>query len=500
MYLKDLIRPLTIYRATGDLNIEITGIEVDSRQVKPGDLFIALRGFTVDGHEYIAQAVEKGAAAVLVEQSISNLSIPVIEVKDTRKALAIVSTKFYRYPTKEMKLIGVTGTNGKTTTTYLIEQLLTDAGHKTGVIGTIQMKVGEKTFPVKNTTPDILDLQKSFRMMRDEGCEYSVIEVSSHALSLGRTWGSQFRIGVFTNLSQDHLDFHETMEKYKEAKGLLFSQLANQYGDEPEDHAYAVLNADDEASKYYAQITPAQVITYGIDQAADVQAKYIQISPEGMEFELHTFRGIRQVKTKLIGKFNVYNLLAAISTALIEGISLDQIVESITKISGVNGRFEPVHAGQDFTVIVDYAHTPDSLENVLRTIREFAGKRVTCVVGCGGDRDRSKRPLMAQIATRYSDWSVFTSDNPRTEDPEAILRDMVAGVKDENLNEYTVIPDRREAIYVAIEKAKPGDIVLIAGKGHETYQEIHGVRYDFDDRLVAREAILKRQQSEAKSK
>lgn len=499
MYLEELVRPLAIYRATGDLNTEIKGIEIDSRQVKPGDLFIALKGFSVDGHQYVAQAVEKGAAAVLVEKSISNLSVPVIEVTDTRKALAVLATKFYRYPTEELKLIGITGTNGKTTTAYLIEQLLTDAGHKTGVIGTIQMKVGEKRFPIKNTTPDILDLQRSFRMMRDEGCEYSVIEASSHALALGRTWGSQFHIGVFTNLTQDHLDFHETMEKYKEAKGLLFSQLGNRYGDTPEDHAYAVLNADDHVSAYYAQITPAQVITYGIDKGADVQAKHIQISSEGMEFELHTFRGIRQVKTKLIGKFNVYNLLAAIATALIEGISLDQITDSISKIAGVNGRFEPVVAGQPFTVIVDYAHTPDSLENVLRTIREFAGKRVTCVVGCGGDRDRGKRPLMAQIAARYSDWSVFTSDNPRTEDPEAILRDMVSGVQDEDLNEYTVIPDRREAIHVAIEKAKPGDIILIAGKGHETYQEIHGVRYDFDDRLVAREAIIKCQQSEAKT-
>lgn len=498
MYLKELVRPLAIHRVTGDLDTEIKGLEVDSRKVKPGDLFIALKGFTVDGHRFVTQAVEKGASAVLVEEAIPTPGVPVIEVPDTRRALAVLAAKFYRYPTKELKLIGVTGTNGKTTTTYLIEQLLTDAGHKTGVIGTIQMKVGEKIFPVKNTTPDTLDLQRSFRMMRDEGCEYSVIEVSSHALALGRTWGSQFHIGVFTNLTQDHLDFHETMEKYREAKGLLFSQLGHGYGDEPEQHVYAVLNADDRASNYYKQITPAQVITYGIDRAADVQATDIRISASGMEFELKTFRGTKRVQTRLIGKFNVYNLLAAVSVALIEGVSLDQIVQSIGKIEGVNGRFEPVFAGQPYTVIVDYAHTPDSLENVLKTIREFAEKRVTCVVGCGGDRDRTKRPLMAEIAARYSDWSVFTSDNPRTEDPEAILRDMVAGVQDVDLNRYTVIPDRREAIQAAIEKAKPGDIVLIAGKGHETYQEIYGVRHDFDDRLVAREAILKCLQSEAK--
>lgn len=495
MRLEELVRPLVLHTVSGDLGTEIKGIQIDSRQVKPGDLFIALRGFTVDGHRFVPQAVEKGAAAVLVEEPVS-VDVPVVQVPDTRRAMAVVAATFYQHPTRELKLIGITGTNGKTTTSHLIQQILNDAGRQTGLIGTIQMKIGDRTFPVKNTTPEVVDLQRSFRMMLNERCEYSVIEASSHALDLGRTRGCEFHIAVFTNLTQDHLDYHETMERYREAKGLLFSQLGNRYSDEPDQNSYAVLNADDEASSYFARITPAQVITYGIEKPADVRAQNIRITSAGTAFTLSTFRGSIDVQLKLIGKFNVYNVLAATSVALLEGITLPQIKKSLESISGVSGRFEPVQAGQPYTVLVDYAHTPDSLENVLATIREFAEGNVICVVGCGGDRDRGKRPLMAQIAAKYSDLTVITSDNPRTEDPEAIIADMAEGLKEVERDRYVTIVDRRQAIFDAIGRAQPKDVVLIAGKGHETYQEINGVRYDFDDREVAREAMLARHSNE----
>lgn len=492
MQVCELIQPLLLHKATGDLTTQITGIQLDSRQVLPGDLFIALRGTKVDAHRFVKQAVAGGAAAVMVEESVDLPEVPVIQVPDTRRAMAVVAAKFYGYPTKELKLIGVTGTNGKTTTTYLIEQLLQDKGASTGVIGTIQTKIKGKTLPTRNTTPEAVELQKTFRMMQDEGCEYSVIEVSSHALDMGRTRGCQFHIGVFTNLTQDHLDYHGTMEKYREAKSLLFSQLGNAYAGELQSNPLAIFNADDEASNYFMKRTAAQVLTYGIDQPADVRAENIQFSASGTSFILKTFRGEVPVQIKLAGKFNVYNVLAAVSVALVEGMDLHQIRSSLAEIKGVAGRFESVDLGQSFSVLVDYAHTPDSLENVLTTIREFARGRVICLVGCGGDRDRSKRPIMADIAVKYSDHAIFTSDNPRTEDPMAILEDMLTGVKSCRQERYTVIGDRSQAIHEAVKQAEPEDVILIAGKGHETYQEINGVRHHFDDREAARDAIASR--------
>ncbi|WP_124727713.1 UDP-N-acetylmuramoyl-L-alanyl-D-glutamate--2,6-diaminopimelate ligase [Staphylospora marina] len=494
MRLETLIRPLLNCRTTGDTGTEIGGISIDSREVKPGDLFIALRGFTVDGHRFVRQAVEKGAAAVLVEEPVE-ASVPVIQVPDTRRAMAVVADRFYGMPTRDLKLIGITGTNGKTTTSYLIEALLAGVGRKTGVIGTIRMKIGDREFPVKNTTPEAVELQKMFRMMSDEGCEYSVIEASSHALDLGRTRGCRFRIGVFTNLTQDHLDYHGTMDNYREAKGLLFSQLGNDYREDPRQTPCAILNADDDASAYFARITPAQVITYGIDRPADVRAENIRITPEGTSFTLRTFKGDAELSLRLIGKFNVYNVLAAVSVGLVEGLELPEICRILSVVEGVSGRFEPVRAGQPFTVLVDYAHTPDSLENVLATVKELATGRILTVVGCGGDRDRTKRPKMAKIAAEMSDVAIFTSDNPRSEDPDAIIRDMLTGVPETGANRVLSIVDRREAIHHAVNVANPGDIVLIAGKGHETYQEIKGIRHDFDDRQVAREAILRRKES-----
>lgn len=489
MRLEQLLQPLVVKQMVGKSQEEIINLEIDSRKVKKGDLFIALRGTQTDGHQYIEQAIKQGAAAILSEEHIK-APVPVVIVPDTRRAMAVIAAHFYQYPTKDLCLIGVTGTNGKTTTTHLIQKILQDDAKQTGIIGTIAMKLGDRTYPVKNTTPEITDLQASFRMMHDERCDYSVIEVSSHALDMGRTRGCEFHIGVFTNLTQDHLDYHGTMEEYMRAKGLLFSQLGNHYEPTSSNHAVAVLNQDDLASTYFAKITPAQVITYGIDAKADVQATNIAITPEGTSFVLHTYQGTTEIQMQMIGKFNVYNALAATAVALVEGVALTQIKESLQAIKGVAGRFETVQAGQTFATIIDYSHTPDSLENALVTIREFVQGKVITVVGCGGDRDRSKRPLMAQIAEKYSDLTILTSDNPRTEDPQTILEDMVAGLTNVDANRFQVLVERKDAIQYAIAQAQANDVILIAGKGHETYQEIHGQRIDFDDRLVAKDAIL----------
>lgn len=488
MKLSELVNVLHVKELKGNDAVEITGITTDSRQVNRGDLFIALRGFTVDGHKYINSAIERGAAAVLVEIK-QEASVPVIQVPDSRRAMAIIANHFYLYPSHALKLIGITGTNGKTTTSHLVSHILADNGEDTGVIGTIGIKVKDRELPVRNTTPDVLELQHSFRYMLDEGAKYAVMEVSSHALHQGRTRGSQFHIAVFTNLTQDHLDYHETMEKYREAKGLLFSQLGNQYHAILTDNPVAILNADDAASEYFATITPAQVITYGINNPADVRAIHMEHRPDGTYFDLETYCGNTSILLPLYGTFNVYNALAAISTCLVEGISLAKIKSSLEKSPGVAGRFESVQAGQPYTVLVDYAHTPDSLENVLTTAQSFAKGKVICVVGCGGDRDRSKRPIMAQIATKYSDFTVITSDNPRSEEPKAIVDEMIDGIAGVTKSKYTAILDRKAAIEHAVKQATIGDVVIIAGKGHETYQEIKGVRYPFDDRIVALEAI-----------
>lgn len=488
MKLAELIKPLVLKQTSGDLNMEIQGLQMDSRAVKPGDLFIATKGFTVDGHDFIDQAIANGAVALLVERPVAE-NVPTVLVSDTRRAMAVIAAHFYHYPTKELKVIGVTGTNGKTTTTHLIGQILQDVGQPAGVIGTIGMKVKDRTYPVNNTTPEMIDLQKGFRMMREEGLDYAVIEVSSHALDLGRTRGIEFHIAVFTNLTQDHLDYHQTMDKYRQAKGQLFSQLGNHYQPDYGKSQIAVLNADDPATDYYQRLTPAQVVTYGIKQSADVRAEAIEISSTGTSFRLHTFQGSIDVQLQLVGMFNVYNALAATAVALIEGIPLAKIKESLENITGVDGRFELVSADMPFMTLVDYAHTPDSLENVLLSIREFAKEKVICVVGCGGDRDRGKRPQMARIAEKYSDLTVITSDNPRSEQPEQIIEDMIQGLQEDH---YAVYVDRKEAIEYAISQAEPGDVVLIAGKGHETYQEIQGVRYEFDDRKVARLAMDRR--------
>lgn len=474
------LHPLVPYK--GD-NPEITAIHNDSRLVEPGSLFICIKGHTVDGHDFAQTAVEKGAAAILAEREMQ-LDVPVIIVKDTYRAMAVLADAFYGQPSHKLHLIGITGTNGKTTTSHLIEKIFSDAGQKTGLIGTMYTKIGDETFETKNTTPESLMLQKTFKQMIDSGVETAVMEVSSHALVYGRVHGCDYNVAVFTNLTQDHLDYHKTMDEYRRAKSLLFSQLGNTFSHEKP--KFAVLNADDPVSREYIQSTAAHVVTYGIDQPADIKAANLKIAANGTVFDLITPYGVEKISMKLIGKFSVYNVLASIGACLVSDIPLKQIIKSIEEVEGVPGRFELVNAGQDFAVIVDYAHTPDSLENVLKTIKQFAERNIYVVVGCGGDRDRTKRPLMAKIACQYATHPIFTSDNPRSEDPLKIIRDMEEGVKGK---QYKSIVDRKEAIYYAINNAQKGDVILIAGKGHETYQQIGSEVFDFDDRVVAKEAI-----------
>lgn len=467
-------------------NPEITSIENDHRKVGKGTLFICVKGYTVDGHDFAEAAAEKGAVAILSEKPLT-LPAPVVVVENTKRAMAVLADAFYNHPSHKFHLIGVTGTNGKTTTTHLIERIFDDYGDKTGLIGTMYTKIGEEIIETKNTTPESLVLQKTFKKMTDRQVNTVAMEVSSHSLVEGRVHGTDFDVAVFTNLTQDHLDYHHSMEEYKKAKGLLFSQLGNTYhSDRPK---FAVLNNDDHASKEYLVSTAAHVISYGIDNKADLQAINISMSAKGTEFDLVSPFGINHVSLKLIGKFSIYNVLAALGAALTSKIPLEKAITSVENVEGVAGRFELVDAGQDFTVIVDYSHTPDSLENVLKTIKQFAKGKVCVVVGCGGDRDKTKRPIMAEIACKYSDRPIFTSDNPRSEDPVQILKDMEAGAIGKN---YTTIVDRKAAIQHAVSQAGKEDIILIAGKGHETYQIIGDKVIDFDDRLVAKEAIEER--------
>lgn len=491
MLLKELATYLIASRIQGDGDTPCTGIAIDSRKVQPGDLFICLPGHTVDGHDYARQAAEQGASALVVERWLEEIPLPQLKVRDSRLAMAVLGGVFFASPSSRLKVIGVTGTNGKTTTTYLIERILQDQGRTTGLIGTIQRRFAGRTYPMSGTTPESLELQRYLHEIAEGGGEYCVMEVSSHALDQGRVKGTAFRTAVFTNLTQDHLDYHKTMEDYRGAKALFFSRLGNTYPEDADSRNYAVLNADDPASAYFAKQTAAETITYGVENKADVRASSISITARGTSFHVDSFRGSADISLRMVGKFNVYNALAAIAAALLEGIPLERIKASLESVKGVEGRVEAVDEGQSFAVIVDYAHTPDGLENVLRSVNEFATGRVICVFGCGGDRDRTKRPVMGRIAAKYAQHVIVTSDNPRTEEPDAILRDIERGLKDDGVSpeRYELIVDRRAAIQKAIEMASREDVVLIAGKGHETYQLIGSKVLDFDDRIVAKEAI-----------
>jgi UDP-N-acetylmuramoyl-L-alanyl-D-glutamate--2,6-diaminopimelate ligase len=491
MRLKDLFSRVLIKRFVGDEFVEIKGLQTDSRKVQPGDLFVCVQGLTVDGHRFAQDAVANGAVAVVLEKDVElPESVTKVFVTDSRRVMAIVADAFYGQPTLSLGLIGVTGTNGKTTITNLVEKILSDRGKKTGLIGTIHMRCGEYTEKTPNTTPEAVELQRYFRRMLDLGAQYAVIEVSSHALEQGRVRGCNFRTVIFTNLTHDHLDFHKTMESYRDAKGLLFEQLGNTYEDSRP--KAAVLNADDEASAYYAKRTAAQVVTYGIHNEADVRAREIVLRPDGCSFVAETFAGNVALDLRMTGIFNVYNALAALAACLLEGLPLEEIKESLEAFEGVRGRFEPVYSGQNFSVIIDYAHNPDGLKNVLKTAKDFTKGRLICVVGCEGDRDREKRGVMATIAAEYADLAVLTSDNTRSEDPEAIVHEMYLGLVKNKVPEdrYVLIVDRRDAIQHALHHAREDDCIIIAGKGHETVQIVKDNQaIPFDDREVALEIM-----------
>lgn len=487
MKLAECLAALADYRKMGDANPEIDRLTVDSRQVKPGTLFFCINGHTLNGHKYAEQAEANGASAIIAQETI-DVSIPVIYVSDTHRALAMIADHFYGQPSHHLHLIGVTGTNGKTTITYLIKKIQSACGLATGLIGTMGASFGDYQVSVANTTPEVHLVHEYLAHMAEAGAESVVMETSSNALYDGRVHGCDFNIGIFTNLTEDHLDLHGTMKDYMYAKSLLFSQLGNAYG-QPETVKAAVLNADDPVSEVYRHMTAAHVVTYGIDRSADFTASEICITPHGTTFLLNNKGQTYPVSMQLIGKFSVYNVLAALAACSLKGFDIGRMLAAIAEIKGVSGRFETVNAGQDFSVIVDYSHTPDSLENALTTIKEFAKNKIITVVGCGGDRERGKRPIMAKIAVDNSDLAILTSDNPRTENPESILAEMETGVSG---SDYQKITDRREAIRFAVRMAKPGDIVLIAGKGHETYQIIGTVKHHFDDRETAKQAILEK--------
>ncbi len=489
MLFGELLQGVAYRAAGGDPEVLIGGIAYDSRRVKPGDLFVAVRGFKADGHEYICQALEMGAAAVVLERKLNlPARIPWALVDDARKALAVLSARFFADPAAQMRIIGVTGTNGKTTTTNLIAAVLEAAGQKTGLIGTVHNRIGDQILPVKHTTPESTDLQKLLSGMVAGGTDTCVMEVSSHALALHRVDGCEFDAAVLTNFTQDHLDFHRDMEEYLATKLKLFTGLAEP-GKKPGEK-FAVINADDACAARFAKVAGNKVYTYGIKVPADARAVDITVDARGTGFAVEGKWGRCRLELKITGLFNVYNALAAFTTAAALGIAPDIIKRALENTRGVPGRFETVDEGQDFAVIVDYAHTPDGLRNVLKTARRITKGKLITVFGCGGDRDASKRPRMGGIAGGYSDFIVVTSDNPRTEDPLKIIAQIKTGLEPAAPEAGWVIePDRREAIRLAVKTARAGDTVVIAGKGHEDYQEIGNQRIPFDDRLEAAAAI-----------
>ncbi len=484
MKLHPLLNELPHYRILGAGNPDIINIENHHRKVGYGDLFVCIQGEQMDSHLLVEDAINSGAVAIVAERPVQS-SVPVVVVPDARKAMVLLTTTLYRNPTEKLTLIGVTGTNGKTTTTHLIDDIFRYHGEKTGLIGTLYMKIGSSKRATPNTTPDPVILQRAFREMVKERVNVAIMEVSSHALTQGRVDACDFDIAVFTNLSQDHLDFHGSMDKYLKAKSILFHSLGSGRRSEGK---FAVLNIDDSSFSFLKDTLQVPFYSYGISPNADVRATEIHLGPRMTSFTIETKEMSRRIEIPLVGMFNVYNALAAIATCYMASVPMSTIIEALEMAKAIPGRFELIQEDQDFTVIVDYAHTPDSLENVLKTIKPLPHKKLFIIIGCGGDRDRSKRPQMAQIACEYGSNVIFTSDNPRSEDPLMIIKDMEKGVKDQT---YQVIVSRRKAIEHAINQAQQGDIVLIAGKGHETYQIINSKKIDFDDRIIARSALQK---------
>ena len=465
-------------------DVNISGIEHDSRKVETKNLFVCMEGAHVDGHNFIPQAKAKGAVAILTARKnfkpLENISVLI--VPDMLNALAVIVPYFYDYPARQMRLIGITGTNGKTTTSYMLREIFTCAGFKVGLIGTIQNLIGDESFPVRNTTPNVIDLQKILVDMQAKKVQVVVMEVSSHALAENRVAGVEFDTAIFTNLTQDHLDFHGTMENYLRAKEKLFDMVSRRGRKQ---NKTAVINIDDTASTEILKHCLCKKISYGIKSFADLRGADLNIRSDGMKLNV---LGVMDLTLHITGLFNVYNVLAAVGASLAENIRPDIITRALENFKSVPGRFERLEHDLPFEVIVDYAHTPDGVAKVLETAAQIVKGKIITVVGCGGDRDHSKRPIMGKTAANLSDLLIITSDNPRTEDPEKILDEVETGVGDK-IHERIV--DRQAAIFRAIELAKPGDIVLILGKGHETYQILNTGKIHFDDREIAREAIKK---------
>lgn len=467
----------------GEIPRQFTELTCDSRSIQPGSLFVALRGTVHDGHQFIEEVAACGAGAAVVDTVCESCEIPQIRVQDTLAALPRIAANFYRHPSKELSLIGITGSNGKTTSAYLLESVFHAAGQSTGVIGTIEYRYAGKHLDAPNTTPLPHDLQRLLREMSDAQCRRVVMEVSSHGLALHRVDEIEFDIALFTNLSQDHLDFHETMDSYREAKKLLFTRHLKSDG-------IAVLNRDDATGRQYEmELKGLKIITFGIEQQADFRAQNIELSIDGTHFDLRTPDGqTRRILTHLIGRHNVENIVGVIAAAWACGVPFETIVRGIQAFSAVPGRLQSVPNGIGAQVVVDYCHTPDALEKCLLALHAIPHKRIITLFGCGGDRDPKKRPIMGEIALRLSDRVIVTSDNPRTEDPQKVIQDILAGMQ-ENQEKYTVIPDRREALFQGIKELSEGDIFLIAGKGHENYQIIGRQKFHFDDREIAAEYL-----------
>ncbi|MBQ9280153.1 MAG: UDP-N-acetylmuramoyl-L-alanyl-D-glutamate--2,6-diaminopimelate ligase [Clostridia bacterium] len=482
MKLLDVIGKIEGIQARGNLNLEINEIRCDSRLVGSGDMFVAIVGFKTDGHNYVQMAVEKGATVIAVEDGHYDITtipenIVVLVAPDTRKLLALAACNYYGNPSREFKLVGVTGTKGKTTTTYMIKSILEKAGKKVGLIGTIANIIGDKVVESQRTTPESIDLQKMFREMADSKVDVVVMEVSSHSLALDRVYGCAFDIAVFTNLTQDHLDFHGTFDNYLAAKAKLFTMAKEGY-----------VNCDDMYAKKLMNMATCPITTYGIDNNPYVAARDIIITNSYSDFKLPFNKVIERIKVDIPGRFTVYNALAAICVSVRLGADFQNIIEGLENIK-VPGRSEIVPTTRNFTVMVDYAHSPDSLENILKAVKSYTKGKVICVFGCGGDRDNAKRPMMGEISGKIAGFTVITSDNPRTEKPEEIVKQIEVGIKNTN-GKYKVIIDRKKAIEYALRMAERNDLVLVAGKGHETYQEINGEKHHFDDREVIAEALL----------
>lgn len=474
----DNTKPLSIL---GDMDIDINGIEIDSRKTRPGNAFVAIRGTQTDGHNYISKAIELGAAAIVCEQIPEDIveGMVYIQYPSTEKTVGQLATNFYGNPTSKMKLVGVTGTNGKTTIATLLYQIFRNLGYKCGLCSTVCNYIDGTPIPTECTTPDPITLNALLGEMADKDCQYAFIEVSSHSVTQHRIGGLTFAGGIFTNLTQDHLDYHQTFENYRDAKKAFFDSL-------PED-AFAITNTDDRNGMFMTQNTKARVKSYSLKNASDYKAKILEESFEGMSLDIEG----QEVFVQFVGRFNASNLLAAYSTLRQLGIDAREAMIQISAATPVNGRFETIRSKDGVTAIVDYAHTPDALVNVLTTINEVLQHRGKCwtVCGAGGNRDKGKRPLMAQEAYKYSDQVIITSDNPRFEDPQEIINDMLDGLSKEQRRHVISIVDRKEAIRTACMMAKPGDVILVAGKGHEDYQIIQGIKHHFDDHEVICEAF-----------